>query len=132
MRRLVVDASAAVDVITSAPGSASLADVIAGAAFLDVPEHFHVEALSAIRGLHRRGQLDGGEARLALGVLPRLRTAIHPVLPLAVGVWALRDVLSTYDAAYLALAARLDADLLTVDRGLAAVARAEGRLVDLE
>jgi predicted nucleic acid-binding protein len=43
----------------------------------------------------------------------------------------LRHQLTAYDAAYLALARRLDVRLLTIDGGLAAAARAEGRLVEV-
>ena len=39
--------------------------------------------------------------------------------PLAQRVWSLRDVLTPYDAAYVALAEALDAPLLTADRSLA-------------
>jgi predicted nucleic acid-binding protein len=54
------------------------------------------------------------------------------VLPLTNLVWALRDRLSTYDAAYLALAVRLDTALATTDGGLAEVARQQGRLVGVD
>ena len=50
---------------------------------------------------------------------------------LARDVWALRRALTAYDAAYLALARALDARVLTTDRGLAAAARSDRRLVEL-
>jgi predicted nucleic acid-binding protein len=40
-------------------------------------------------------------------------------LPLLARVWKLRDNVSTYDAAYVALAEALDCPLLTADRRLA-------------
>ena len=46
-------------------------------------------------------------------------------------VWALRENLTAYDAAYLALARALDARVLTTDSGLAAAARSDRRLVEL-
>ena len=55
----------------------------------------------------------------------------HPVAPLARDLWALRESLTAYDAAYLALARALDARVLTTDRGLAAAARSDRRLVEL-
>jgi predicted nucleic acid-binding protein len=53
------------------------------------------------------------------------------VAPLAREIWALRDTLTPDDAAYLALANALDARVLTTDRGLAAAARSDRRLVEL-
>jgi len=40
--------------------------------------------------------------------------------------------LTAYDAAYLALARRLDIGLVTLDAGLAAAAAADGRLAQLQ
>jgi predicted nucleic acid-binding protein len=51
------------------------------------------------------------------------------VIELTAEIWELRDTLTAYDAAYLALAGRLDVGLVTLDGGLAAVAAREGRLV---
>jgi len=55
----------------------------------------------------------------------------YPVIEMADVVWDLRAGLTAYDAAYLALARRLDVGLLTLDTGLAAAARADGRLAVL-
>lgn len=131
MSRLVADASAIVDVLAGAPRAAQVRDELSAVAELDVPEHFHVEAISALRGLLRRGDLSPERADRALDLLLSLRVVRHPVASLAREAWALRNVLTAYDAAYLALARALDARLLTTDRGLAAAARSEGRLVEL-
>lgn len=131
MSRLVADASAIVDVLAGAPRAAQVRDELSAVAELDVPEHFHVEAISALRGLLRRGDLSPERADRALDLLLSLRVVRHPVASLAREAWALRNVLTAYDAAYLALARALDARLLTTDRGLAAAARSDGRLVEL-
>jgi predicted nucleic acid-binding protein len=52
-------------------------------------------------------------------------------LQLAQEIWDLRAELTAYDAAYLALARRLDGGLVTLDSGLAKSAAKEGRLVHL-
>ena len=131
MTRLVVDASAIVDVLSGARHEATIRAQLASVAELDVPEHFHVEAISALRGLLQRGDLSPERADRALDLLLELRVVRHSVAPLARDVWALRDRLTAYDAAYLALARGLDARVLTTDRGLAQAARGDQRLVDL-
>ena len=131
MTRLVADSSAVVDLLSGAPRAASIRSELSVVAELDVPEHFHVEAISALRGLRRRGDLSPERADRALDLLLSLRVVRHPVAPLARDVWALREALTAYDAAYLALARALDARILSTDGGLAAAARSDGRLVEL-
>ena len=131
MTRLVADASAVVDLLSGAPRAASIRSELSVVAELDIPEHFHVEAISALRGLRRRGDLSPERADRALDLLLSLRVVRHPVAPLARDVWALREALTAYDAAYLALARALDARILSTDGGLAAAARSDGRLVEL-
>ena len=131
MRRLVADASAVVDVLAGSPRADAIRVELSAVGELDVPEHFHVEAISALRGLLHRGELSPERADRALDLLLELRVVRHPVAPLAREIWALRESLSAYDAAYLALAQAIDAPLLTTDRGLAAAARNDGRLVEL-
>ncbi|MDX6717866.1 MAG: hypothetical protein QOJ63_120, partial [Solirubrobacteraceae bacterium] len=48
MTRLVADASAIVDLLSGAPRAAAIRTELAAVAELDVPEHFHVEAISAL------------------------------------------------------------------------------------
>jgi predicted nucleic acid-binding protein len=124
---IVLDASAALAATLGGPDAQAIQDRLGEVAEVHVPEHFHVEALSGLRRLSLRGGLDEVAARRALRAIMELRALRHFVLPLFPGIWARRDNLSAYDAAYLALAERLDADLLTVDRGLAIAAKSEGR-----
>lgn len=131
MSLLVADASAVVDVLAGAPRAAAIRTQLAAVAEIHVPEHFHVEGISALRGLLLRGDLSPERADRALDLLVALRVVRHPVAPLARAVWALRESLTAYDAAYLALARALDARLLTTDTGLAVAARRDGRVVEL-
>lgn len=126
---IVLDASAALAAALPGPDARSIQDRLLDVTEVHVPEHFHVEVLSGLRRLSLRGGLDDLAAHRAIRALALLRALRHPVLPLRAGIWARRDNLSAYDAAYLALADQLDAGLLTLDRGLATVAEAEGRLV---
>ena len=61
-----------------------------------------------------------------LGLLRRERYDHRPLLGL---IWQLRHSLTTYDAAYVALAAALEARLVTADRKLA---RSSGHEVEIE
>ncbi len=131
MTRLVADASAIVDLLAGARRAPAIRAALSSVAELDVPEHFHVEAISALRGLLRRGDLAPEHADRALDLLVELRVVRHSVAPLARDIWQLRDTLSAYDAAYLAVARALDARIVTTDRGLANAARAGGRLLEL-
>lgn len=88
-------------------------------------------AVSALRRLRMHGGLSEHRAQRALRGLARLRAVRYPTLPITDEIWALRERLTSYDAAYLALAARLEAELVTTDGGLAAVAREHGRLAVL-
>lgn len=128
---IVLDASAAVELLLAQGSAPAVARTLEAQSEVHVPEHFHVEAISGLRRLHMHGGLSEQRAQQALKALARLRTLRYPVLALTEEVWALRDRLTVYDAAYLALAARLDAKLLTIDRGLQTVARKHGRLVEI-
>ena len=86
---------------------------------LAAPELVDLEVASVLRRQNRAGMLDDRRAELAiidLGALPMVR-ASH--LALLRRCWELRDNVTTYDAAYVALAEALDATLLTGDRRLA-------------
>ncbi|MET0602000.1 MAG: type II toxin-antitoxin system VapC family toxin [Baekduia sp.] len=131
MTRLVADASAIVDLLAGAPNAGAIAAALAPFPEIDVPEHFHVEALSALRGMLLRGDIAADHAERALQLLPELRVVRHPVEPLTRSIWSMRDTLTAYDAAYLAVARNINAQLLTVDRGLAAAARQEQRLIEI-
>jgi predicted nucleic acid-binding protein len=85
---------------------------------LVAPELVDLEVVSTLRRAARAGRLDerrSGQALDDLAALP-LRRVSH--LPLLARVWELRDNLSAYDAAYVALAEVLDCPVLTADGGI--------------
>jgi predicted nucleic acid-binding protein len=127
---IVVDASAIAEVLLRRPFAPAIEAVIADSD-LRVPEHFRIEAISVLRRLGLRGELSDKAAARALRVLSHLRAPAYPTTLLQDRIWALRHRLVAYDAAYLALAQRLDTPLLTLDAGLAQAARDDGRLVAL-
>jgi predicted nucleic acid-binding protein len=115
----VLDASVAVSALT-APGSPA-ADLLSGDdAVFQVPSIFDAEVLSAVRGLVRGGKFDGAAAAELipdLMVLPVDRWHMSPLLP---RMWELRDNLTPYDAAYVALAELTGAVLVTGDERITA------------
>lgn len=128
---IVADASAVVELLMAGPRSASTRDALSTHNELHVPEHFHVEVLSVLRRRSLRLEMDELRALEVLTALSELRTITYPVIELMEEIWSMRTRLTVYDAAYLALAHRLDAPLITLDSGLARAAEADGRLVKL-
>lgn len=86
---------------------------------LAAPELLDLEVASVLRGQMRAGSLDARRADLALADLDALPIQRAPHRQLIRRCWQLRDNLTIYDAAYVALAEALDVDLLTADRRLA-------------
>lgn len=128
---IVADASAMAELLLVRPRAAAVRTALLPHPELHVPEHFHVELLSVLRRYAIRGQLGGRRAGEALAALADLRVVTYPVIEMAESVWDLRARLTAYDAAYLALARRLDVGLITLDSALAKVAAAEGRVLAL-
>jgi predicted nucleic acid-binding protein len=82
---------------------------------LVAPELVDLEILSTLRRAAWGGRLDerrSGQALDDLAALPLQRVSHRALLP---RVWELRDNLTAYDAAYVALAEAIDALLLTAD-----------------
>ncbi len=119
MSGYVLDASVAVTALT-APDSAA-ADLLSGDdAVFQVPSIFDAEVLSALRGLIRGGKFAGAAAAelvADLMVLPVDRWHMSSLLP---RMWELRDNLTPYDAAYVALAELTSAVLVTGDERITA------------
>ena len=83
---------------------------------LAAPELIDLEVTSVLRGRARAGALNDRRAALALDDLRDLPLRRAPHLPLLPRCWELRDTLTTYDAAYVALAEALGATFVTGDR----------------
>jgi predicted nucleic acid-binding protein len=87
---------------------------------LVAPHVIDLEVVSAWRRLVAAGHLDERRATLALADLGALRLERVPHRPLMDRCWELRNNLTVYDAAYVALAELMEVDLLTADARLAA------------
>lgn len=86
---------------------------------LIVPELADLEITSVLRRQMKFGILNARRARLALDDLAALPARRAPHRPLLSRCWELRDNLTIYDAAYVALAEAANTTLLTADQKLA-------------
>lgn len=119
MSGYVLDASVAVTALTEAGSTA--ADLLsADEAVFQVPSIFDAEVLSALRRLVRGrkfGHTAAADLIVDLMVFPVDRWHMSPLLP---RMWELRDNLTPYDAAYVALAELTGAVLVTGDERITA------------
>lgn len=117
--RIVLDASAAVAVLTDSGTEGEWATALVTGARLAAPDMMPFEAGNILRRQASAGILDASAATLAHGDLVSLRIELCPYGALAERAWALRENLTIYDAAYVALAELLAVPLVTLDRRLA-------------
>lgn len=96
---------------------------------LAAPEVIELEVLSVWRGLVRSKQLTARRAEEALEDLLAIPISRAAHRALAHRIWELRENLTPYDAAYVALAEALDVTLVTADSRLS---RASGPRCDIE
>lgn len=86
---------------------------------LAAPELVDLEVLSVLRGLVRSGQVLPRRASLAIDDLRAMPIERVPHRRLLERCWELRDNITPYDAAYVALAEALEVPLVTGDARLA-------------
>ncbi|MGH3544632.1 MAG: type II toxin-antitoxin system VapC family toxin [Mycobacteriales bacterium] len=82
---------------------------------LFAPTHFDVEVISAVRSLARNNPLFSAAVPAALGHLAGFPIRRMPLAPLLQRMWQLRENITPYDAAYLALTEQLGGSLVTCD-----------------
>lgn len=118
MSIVVLDASAAVELLRASRSGRQVARVLRGE-IVAAPGHLDAEVLSALGRMARAGDLAGERVGRSLTELARAPVRRFPVPPLLAEAWALRANLSLRDALYVALARRLEANLVTADARLA-------------
>jgi predicted nucleic acid-binding protein len=114
---LVVDAGVVVAALVQADelGDRARALLLQQAA---APELVDLEVGSVIRRLTLSGRLEEARGKAALADLRDLPLQRASHRPLLTRCWELRDAVSFYDAAYVALAELLEVPLITVDAKL--------------
>ena len=115
---LVVDASVLVVALADDGPDGDQARARLRGERLVLPELADLEIVSVLRRQIRAGAIDTRRAGLALEDLAALPARRAPHRPLLARCWELRDNLTVYDAAYVALAEAMQATLLTGDRRL--------------
>jgi predicted nucleic acid-binding protein len=116
---LVVDASAVVAALGPPGAKAEWAVRTMAGTRTVAPQLLPFEVAAALRNMQLNGVIDAGTASSAHHDLQSLPIELWPHRPLAGRAWDLRESLTYYDACYIALAERLEAALLTLDRRLA-------------
>jgi predicted nucleic acid-binding protein len=120
LEALVVDASVLVTALADDGDDGDLVRArLRQADQLHVPELTDLEVLSVLRRHHLAGRLDRRRAELAVADLATLPLARTGHVDLIERIWQLRDALTPYDAAYVALAELVDCPLVTADGKLA-------------
>lgn len=127
---IVVDASALLELLLGGPAGERVARRLSARdEELHAPHLVDLEIAQVLRRYAAAGAIDESRGRDALGDLADLDLVRHPHDLLLPRIWELRDRVSAYDAAYVALAEVLPAPLITLDVRLA---RAGGHRARIE
>jgi predicted nucleic acid-binding protein len=117
---IVLDASVILEVLLRTPESDAIVDrILSPREQLHAPHLLDLEVAQVLRRYVARGELTEPRGREALDVLTVFPLTRYSHEPLLGRIWELRESLTAYDAAYVALAEALGATLLTRDQRLA-------------
>jgi len=118
---IVLDASAVVDWLLQTPAGQRIEQrIYARNDTLHTVHLLDVEFAQVLRRLVREGTLARKRAEEAMEDLIAVRVTRYAPVVLLHRIWQLRQNLSAYDAAYVALAEELKAPLITRDQKIAA------------
>lgn len=118
---IVLDTSAAIDWLLQTPAGQRIEQrIYARQETLHSVHLLDVEFVQVLRRLVRERMLTPGRAEQAMEDMLALRVTRHAPALLLRRIWKLRQNLTAYDAAYVALAEELRAPLITRDRRIAA------------
>ncbi len=117
---IVLDASAAIDWLLQTPAGQHIEKrIYSHNETLHAPHLLDLEVTQVLRRLTLRGVISGHRADEAVRDLLDLRITRYPHVVLLPRIWQLRHNFSAYDAAYIVLAEKLRAPLVTRDARLA-------------
>jgi len=119
---IVLDASAAVNLLIGEDALASKISALIGDSCVMAPVIFPFEVTNTIRGKLSGRLIDDDTAQDAWIGMTELNVELWQWATLADRVWQLRGSITSYDASYIALAELMGCPLLTTDARLAAMA----------
>lgn len=112
---IVLDTSAMVEFLVGADAAAERIRAIVVGERLAAPHAVDLECASTLRGLVLGKKLPPDEGERALQLLARMSLKRYGHASLLPRIWQLRHNMWPYDAAYVALAESLSAELVTLD-----------------
>ena len=119
---IVVDASALLELLLNTAAASRVAErVFAQGETVHAPHLVDLEVAQVLRRYALSREIDSRRGLQALADLADLPLSRYPHDFLLPRIWELRDNVTAYDAAYIALAEVLEAPLVTCDRALAGV-----------
>jgi predicted nucleic acid-binding protein len=117
---IVLDASAAVDwLLQTGAGRRIEKQIYSRDESLHAPHLIDLEVAQVLRRLSREQTISERRADEAIEDLENMRITRYPHFVLLPRIWQLRHNLSAYDAAYVVLAEKIGATLITRDSRLA-------------
>jgi predicted nucleic acid-binding protein len=126
---IVLDASAAIELLLrTATGSRIQEIVFSTLESLHAPHLIEVEVAQVLRRYANAKRITSRRGAEALQDLADMSLTRHPHTVLLQRIWQLRENLTAYDAAYVALAELLEARLLTCDGRMARAANHRARI----
>ena len=127
---IVLDASAAIDWLLQTPAGQQIEKrIYSQSESLYAPHLLDLEIVQVLRRLVREGLISVQRAEQALEDFLNTRITRYPHTVLLPRIWRLRNNLSAYDAAYVVLAEKLNAPLVSRD---ARISSAAGHVAQIE
>jgi predicted nucleic acid-binding protein len=128
---IVIDASALIEILLRTERAEALMErALEASERMHAPQLLDIEITQVLRRLVQKREISAARAEQALDDLADLLIERHEHQSLVPRIWQLRDSLSAYDGAYVALAEALEAPLLTCDAKLAG-AHGHGATIEL-
>ena len=116
---IVVDASALLELLLATESGSLVSERIRMSESINAPQLLVVECLQVLRRSETRGDIDADLATALVQDLLALDIELYDHVLLADRIWELRNNLTAYDAAYVALSELLEVPLITTDAKLA-------------
>lgn len=120
---IVADASVVLEILLRRPEASRWEDqLFSKSRNIVAPHLIDVEVLQVIRRYNLAKEISDSRANVALADFVSFPLFRYPHEPFLLRIWELRRNISSYDAAYIALAEALRARFATMDKRLARVA----------